>query len=423
MPSETPETTPKRFSSLKTTLIIFFLIVGLVPLGILEYANFKTAKSSVQNEVSRNLESTVKARQSHMNTYLNEQIFNAYILTIDERIKESLATKNFTHATEFLKEIAEEYENIAHIDLIDDTGTVVSSSLDVKIGGDKKEDSIFTEGKKGVYIKDLHISSSSGEPAFGISRPVIEDGKVIGVVLVDLEANGLYEILTETTGLGESGEVYLVNKDLAMISPSRFRENVILEQEIPVTNHCFTDHSEAAHNKSETYTDYRGINVLGTHLPITGVDWCLISEIDEAEAFISIQRIKFLTSIATLITALIVVLLALIYSNSLTTPLIRLRDFAKEIGEGNLNTQIEISPKNEIGELAETINKMAQQLKHHKEITQAEIEKTTIQLKEANSELDKKIGELDTINEAMTGRELKMIELKEELDKLKNKDR
>ena len=45
-------------------------------------------------------------------------------------------------------------------------------------------------------------------------------------------------------------------------------------------------------------------------------------------------------------------------TKGITKPIISLRDAAREIGKGKLDTKIEIKSKDEIGELASSLNQM-----------------------------------------------------------------
>ncbi|MDX1637579.1 MAG: histidine kinase dimerization/phosphoacceptor domain -containing protein [Balneolaceae bacterium] len=67
-------------------------------------------------------------------------------------------------------------------------------------------------------------------------------------------------------------------------------------------------------------------------------------------------------AIATVTTLLIAVFLAMYLYRSIATPLRRLSDSAKQIGEGNLDERIQVSSSDEIGELASEFNRMAENL-------------------------------------------------------------
>jgi len=84
----------------------------------------------------------------------------------------------------------------------------------------------------------------------------------------------------------------------------------------------------------------------------------------------------------------------------------KLQNFAHKIADGSEDEQLVISSKDEIGDLARSFDQMVEQLRA------------------ANKNVEKKVSErtaeLEQLNKSMVGRELKMIELKKELDLFKN---
>jgi nitrate/nitrite-specific signal transduction histidine kinase len=124
-------------------------------------------------------------------------------------------------------------------------------------------------------------------------------------------------------------------------------------------------------------------------------------------------------------------------AKGVTKPLEHLRKGAEIIGKGKLDYQIKLKTGDEIEELAESFNRMASDLKRSREELEEyskileirvkartrELEELTesldVQVKERMKELQEKMTELERFNRLAVGRELKMIELKEELEKIK----
>lgn len=77
-------------------------------------------------------------------------------------------------------------------------------------------------------------------------------------------------------------------------------------------------------------------------------------ELDE-----SLKRAELANYFATVFSILFAIVLATYIYRSIANPLSRLSNSAKKIGEGNLNERIEVSSKDELGELAEAFNNMA----------------------------------------------------------------
>lgn len=84
------------------------------------------------------------------------------------------------------------------------------------------------------------------------------------------------------------------------------------------------------------------------------------------------------------------IILSILFSNGLTVSLRKLSEAAKELGQGNLNAQVNIRSKDEVGLLANTFNKMGghivsllDELKKYNEQLEQMVEDRTRQLQEA----------------------------------------
>ncbi len=190
-------------------------------------------------------------------------------------------------------------------------------------------------------------------------------------------------------GLGDSGETYLVGDDFTLRNQSRFliedSENYfdLLEKTGTPKNtsdqirnlnstiglqEVTTDGTlaaQAGETGTDIFPDYRGVPVLSSYKPleIPGVNWVIMSEIDEAEAFAPTQilgRTLLVVSIGLLIA---IVILAIFFSRSLTRPLETLTENASELADGNLDVAINTDNKDEIGDLSRSFDAMRQSIK------------------------------------------------------------
>jgi len=134
----------------------------------------------------------------------------------------------------------------------------------------------------------------SAEPAAFFTVQLEDMDQPIGWFVLQVAANSLNSVLTNRTGLGKTGEVYLVNKQKKMLTDSRFfQRSTILRQTIATeaVNLAFKNG-----NGEKIIHDYRGTPVYSSFekLKIFGKEWVLITEIDEDEVLTEIYR-KFKT--------------------------------------------------------------------------------------------------------------------------------
>ncbi len=149
-----------------------------------------------------------------------------------------------------------------------------------------------------------------------IASPIYDGAELAGVLIFQMPVGKINAIMQERTGLGESGETYLIGSDKLMRSQSRFvDENTILAT--PVDTQATAD-LIAGQTDSNIVDDYRGISVLSSYTPmnIEGLNWGLLAEIDEAEAFSSIGQLTSTIVIAVVAGSLLAIALAFFLARS-----------------------------------------------------------------------------------------------------------
>lgn len=241
---------------------------------------------------------------------------------------------------------------------------------------------------------------SYGAPAGFIGVPLSSDGETVGALVFQLPVGEINGIMTgdenwAEDGLGESGESYLVGEDFMMRSISRFylqdtvgytealiasgerQENIdqmyrfgttILQQRIRSDAVL-----EALDGKTDTkiIKDYRGVKVISAYAPlgIDGLNWVILSEKDEAEAFIPALAFNRRMLITTIILVLIVTLLAMILSSRFVKPIEELTQGVKRIIDGDASHRVDIQSQDEFGILGSSFNTMVSQVEtQNKEI-------------------------------------------------------
>lgn len=234
---------------------------------------------------------------------------------------------------------------------------------------------------------------SYDDQASFVSTPIIEDGRTIGVFIVQLPIDRVNQIMTfgdkwKDVGLGDSGETYLVGPDKTPRSVSRFmKENstgfveMMRGLKAPQNKLASMDSRDsniglmtvdtlgvqnALAGKSGTavYPDYRGISVLGSYAPIDvlGLRWVILSEIDASESnapVTALQRGIAIVGLGTLVlVGLIALFAALRLARSINVPLSQVQDTVLKVGAGDLDARTGLQTTDEIGVLAQAFDGM-----------------------------------------------------------------
>ncbi len=271
----------------------FLLTSGIIVIvaGSIFYV---AARDNLKNAIFKQLTTAAQSRAKHIWGYLQEHKQTAELLASGAVYKKRLSiskanpeyNKNLKSVNSTIIKVVALHDAIVNAHLLDKNGVIVASSDLTFVGSDKSADVEFLKVKEATYLSDIHTSKTSGKPALYIGAPVYLNGEFLGVIILDLNLKKLYEITSDRTGLGETGKIYLVNKDLYMISPLKFREDVILKQKVDTINtRAFLTPEDKMNvhmwREIPVFKDYRGVSVLGTHVHIPEMQWALLAEIDE----------------------------------------------------------------------------------------------------------------------------------------------
>jgi len=300
---------------------------------------------------------------------LSQSIILRDFLSSDER--DTDYGKRFDAVMERLRQTEGASGSTYEIFLLNRDGKIVASSDSGKIGLDRASDDYFQGGKKGTHIKGPYISATTGEKSLAVSAPVMDEkeGKLLGVVVARVTPDMINGILTDRTGLGSTGESYLVDKNSYMITPSRYVKDTFLKQQIDTENIRKTDKRvKISGDIGEPYmpvrgTDYRGITVWGIkdHIPRTG--WTLVAHFNENEALLPIIRIRNLIITIFLLVPVAAGLIGMYVSRIVSGPIHKLHKGTEKIGKGDLDYKVAIDTKDEIGQLSRAFDKMTTDLK------------------------------------------------------------
>ncbi|MEW6469627.1 MAG: SpoIIE family protein phosphatase [Bacteroidota bacterium] len=269
--------------------------------------------------------------------------------------------------------------------------------------------------------------------------PVFDGEEKIGVLVFQMPIDRINDIMTSKhqwskVGLGGSGETYIVGEDYTLRNQSRFliedsanyfnmirgigtpEETIekmrafnssigLQEVKTPGTIDALNRNSG-----EKIFPDYRGVPVLSSYKPlkIPGMNWVIMSEIDEAEAFASVHTLRNQVIIAFAAFLVVVISTSIIVSRKMTRPLNILTYDAMELAKGNFDVEINIKRKDEIGVLASSFRKMqisirnlVEELKHINQNLENKVVERTQEIHRQKEMVEEKNREiLDSINYA-----------------------
>lgn len=380
------------FKGLQGKLLLWFLLLSLIPILIISIVTYSNSSNALEARIYDQLAAISVLQQDEVETYFSKKFADMDILSKVPLVVTGLyemetawpsgmelsvfiKTPEYDIITKVIDPWIRNYKEIYgyyDIFLIDEKGNIIYSVEHEADFGTNAFTGRYRNSNLSRLIKRVlknetadiidfePYEPSNNAPAAFIAQVIYDEaGDKHGVVALQLAVDQINEMMHETTGMGESGQTYLVGKDYLMRSDSRFESNTILKKKIETKAS-----KEALMGRSgeEIIDDYRGISVLSNYSPIKikDVNWALISEINEDEVFRSIVTLRNLMLLIGIITAGIVVGIALMISKNIVNPLLLVARRVDEIAgsTGDLTATIPVTSKDEIGDLAGSFNKM-----------------------------------------------------------------
>ncbi|WDG07782.1 methyl-accepting chemotaxis protein [Vibrio campbellii] len=226
-------------------------------------------------------------------------------------------------------------------------------------------------GKQFAAVDFAPYAPSNGDPAAFLGVPLKVEGEQ-WMVATQMSIDGINQLMNLRSGMGESGETYLVGSDYRMRSDS-FLDPVgrTIQASFAGTvenNGVDSDavkRALAGESGVETIIDYNGNPVVSAYSPIDmyGHRWALLSEIDVAEAEQPIKELMTLNGIVLFLAVIGGISVALVVTRAVMKPLggepEEMKQLMNQLAHGDL--RLNISQADE-GSLKQTLNTTASNL-------------------------------------------------------------
>ncbi len=390
---------------------IAFLVLTVMITCIIASVFYVISRKNLVNKTFAHLQTTAQSRASHLESFFEEAKVRMRIIAGSDTLEKatsavvrdgSVSKELMGELSSVLKNFLENEKEAFEIFILNPDGKVIGSTNDKSIGADKSSDMYFSEGMKDTHIMDAFYSETLERRLYAISTPITNDrtGKVLGVLESFFDTANVDKIVADRTGMGETSDIYIVNKDGFMITPSIFKTDTFLNQKVDTENtrEAFEDYIKYISDtgkikeheeKHFVYESYNGVRVVGTHAYIPELNWILVVEINIKEVFAPLYQLRNVFIVLMILIPLIVWLAGSTVSSRITRPIYKLQEGVEIIGRGDLDYRVKIDTNDEVGMLAGTFNKMAQSLKH-----------STISIAELNNEILERKSAEDKLKES-----------------------
>ena len=265
------------------------------------------------------------------------------------------------------------------------------------------------------YISDVVIGRNSGLPIINFSSPIYDSaGNFQGLILGSVKTTTLETLLRENW-IGQTGDIFLVNRAGIFIAEPRFLDMLIdkgFVKDTAVMRLILSDEAlsniRLGQSGTATWESYFGNKVLGAYHYMPERGWTLIGKINESEVLSPIYKQLVIMACGTIAFMLLILPLATLITNRIKYPIDWLINQANKVAMENYEMVdrdkcVDNIPY-EIGTLCDTFVNMSHQIKNtvgllkEKEVM---LESNMQEIQEMNATLEEEVMERQAAQEAL----------------------
>jgi class 3 adenylate cyclase len=244
-----------------------------------------------------------------------------------------------------------------------------------------------------VAVTDFGDYQPAPSPTAWLVSPVGDVGRVEGVLALQFPISKINRLMTmdrrwEDSGMGKTGETYIVGPDNLMRSdsrlfvedPEKFKREVIeagtppdiaqnsLRQGgttlVQPVGSDATGLAQRGQKGTLIARDYLGKETLQAYAPVDveGLHWTMIAKIDTAEAFAPVSAFTRNLVLSTAAIIFVVSIAAMLLARLFIRPIRRLEAGAQQISSGDYGVTVPVQSKDEFGDLTVAFNGMSRNL-------------------------------------------------------------
>jgi signal transduction histidine kinase len=375
-----------------TRLLLLFLVMALLPLGVVTLLSYRDSDRSLRRDALSRLRSIADSKAARLETFAADReqaaLALAAIPTMADRFSRLQAASSqsgvdsapYAQADAGQRPFFSRYlRDFGFSDLflvspegegvfaVNDRGGLGFNYLTGPFKGTDRAEAVRRalagEPPRLLGFAEYTVNQRSGY----IGVPLAREGAVIGIAVFEVSKGEVYAIVGDQSGLGTTGETLvgvMSATTILLTAPTR------LDTEHPsipgvAVGSAREKPLQAAveQRKGEgTGVDYRGAEVLAAWRWMPTLRWGLEVKIDRAEVLAPLSGQRRTLVALGLIGLPLVLGAALLAARSVSRPIVRLTREVRSISEGDLERRVPVEREDEVGELSVAFNAMTADL-------------------------------------------------------------
>jgi signal transduction histidine kinase/HAMP domain-containing protein len=392
-------------------LVGYFLLLSILTVGLVGLVVYWRATEDLKQSMFNRLQGVATLKEDSLIRWVDEQrrniVFIAWLPGVRSgagrllrgNLNDSLYEATYTSLSEYLSFVISSLSDSEEIFILDLDGLVVLSTNKDHEGESRGDATYFVRGMTNTFVQPFYTSPTSGKPAITVATPLFdEDRRRIGVLASHLNLARIDRIILERSGLGESGETYLVNTLNEFVSASMPGKQDLFAGEV------HSQGIDAALNGQDgqgLYKNYRGTPVIGVYRWLEDQDVVLAAEMSQEEAFSDADRLAVSILLIGAVSSLLLATGLALLARQIVRPIQAITQTATQVAAGDLTKSVAIQSEDEVGTLSRAFNQMTEQLRTLYHGLEMKVAERTSDLTQANIRLQREIAERKRIEEEL----------------------
>lgn len=338
-----------------------FLFLSLLTLGVVGGVAFLRAREALKQAAFDRLQVTATLKEEEITRWFDDQKEDFLLLikfpdvqfNLQILLNNSPSDPSYPKAkqllSQYLKDIVKIKLPFKEVFILDRSNRIILSTNPQREGNYEILANITYIDQVNYnepFTPIFYVSPVTGKPSVTLSTPIRDkQGTRQGVLLANLSLDRIDQIVRESTGLGESGETYLVGSIVTkntLISMDKLNNMNAFPNGV---NSVGIDAAIQGINGSGLYRNYSDIPVLGVYRWLKYQDLALLVEMEQDEAFAPARRLATTIVLVGLVSVATLMMGVYWLSRQLTLSREQLENYSHELEEQAQALQQEIADR------------------------------------------------------------------------------
>jgi len=361
-----------RLHSIKSKIIVFALIATIIPSLTMGWVSYVNNRQFLDEKIAQELYSITSHTSRELDLWLKERLYetrvfsSSYVVSENlEKIfddKVALIEKKMAHrrVREYLKSVREKFIDYEEFMVVDTQGNIMATSFEKQTGVIMPQNWL----QKAKTGESIIGNPTWDEPLKAgimvIAVPIVTvQERLLGVLVAKLNFRTIDQILKNYT-IEETGELYLITKKGTVLISSQPISSVFMGSKL---SKQVIDKLLSHRAGPVDYENYRGIAVVGTLRMVPRLSWGVVAEKEMEKAYAQIFRLRNLTIGFFSGLVLAIGLVAYLIGLNIVRPLNRLIRGADKVAAGDLEVDLPVHSRGELGFMTKVFNHMVARLR------------------------------------------------------------